>query len=105
MRLFFTTILFLFFLSLKAQDQFQIRAYAGAALGGNLAVGDADFAGGDRGFKTGMGLNGGLEFCVVDGISVNLGVIHYCRSSGNQLIFGTGSRNYLYELVESNGGI
>lgn len=89
-------------LSLAAQDQFNIRAYTGAALGSNLAVGDSDFAGGDRGFKTGIGLNAGLEFFIVDGISVNLGVTKYFRSGGNQLLFGVGNRNYFYESTYIN---
>ena len=86
----------------SAQDQFEIRAYSTAALGSNLAVKDADFRNGDRGFKTGVGLNGGIEFFVVDGISVNLGYTKYFKSSGNQIIFGTGSRNYFYEASYIN---
>lgn len=90
------TLLFLS-LSLSAQNQFDFRGYSTAAFGGDLAVGDSDFINGDRGFKTGVGLNGGLEFFVIDGISVNLDIIKYFRTSGNQLIFGIGNRNYWYE--------
>lgn len=92
-------------LSLAAQDQFDIRAYTGAAFGSQLAVGDSDFAGGDRGFKTGIGLNAGVEFFVVDRISANLGITKYFRSGGNQLLFGVGNRNYFYEsnYINLNG--
>ena len=55
-------LLSFFYTTIYAQDQFEIRAFTTAALGSDLAVGDADFAGGDRGFKTGIGLNGGLDF-------------------------------------------
>ena len=84
-------------LVLSAQSQSDFRGYSTAAFGGNLAVGDADFLNGDRGFKTGLGLNGGVEYFVVDGISVNLEVTKYFQSTGNQLVFGVGNRNYWYE--------
>ncbi|MDW3191363.1 MAG: outer membrane beta-barrel protein [Cytophagales bacterium] len=102
MKPLFTLLLLITCLSLVAQDQYEIRAYTGAAFGSNLAVGDSDFAGGDRGFKTGIGLNAGLEFFVVDGISVNLGMTKYFRSGGNQLLFGVGNRNYFYESLYIN---
>ena len=102
MKLFFTSLMMLIVMTVLAQDQFDIRAYTGAAFGSNLAVGDSDFAGGDRGFKTGIGLNAGAEFFVVDGISVNLGITKYFRSGGNQLLFGVGNRNYFYESTYIN---
>lgn len=89
-------------LGLTAQKQFDFRGYSNAAFGGDLAVGDSDFQNGDRGFKTGLGLNGGVEFFVIDGISVNLGVTKYFESTGNQLVFGSGNRNYWYQSLYLN---
>ncbi len=81
------SILTLITITIFAQDQGQLRAFSTAAFGKNQAVGD-------EGFKTGIGLNGGLEFFVVDNISINPSVNYYFKTRGNQLIFGQGSKNW-----------
>lgn len=69
------------------QDQGQVRAFTNASFGSNQGVNDG-------GFTRGLGLNGGLEYFVVDNISVNLGINYYFKSRGNELIFGQGSKNW-----------
>lgn len=105
MKYAFALLVLLVSFSLSGQSENDFRGYSSVAFGGDLAVGDADFQGGDRGFKTGLGLNGGVEFFVMDGISANLEITKYFRSSGNQLVFGTGNRNYWYEAsyISLNG--
>lgn len=82
-----TFLLTFFTLLAIAQDQGEVRAFTLATFGSNQGVGD-------EGFQTGLGLNGGLEYFVVDNISVNLGLNYYFKTRGNELIFGTGSTNW-----------
>ena len=79
---------------LTTQDQGQIRIYSLAAFGSDLAIGDANYQNGERGFKKGLGLNGGVEYFVVDNISVNAAFTQYFKTNGNQIIIGAGSRNW-----------
>ncbi|MFK7952613.1 MAG: outer membrane beta-barrel protein [Ekhidna sp.] len=86
-KLIIISILSTFSISVFSQDQGQIRAFSNAAFGKNQAVND-------DGFKTGIGLNGGLEYFVVDNISINPSVNYYFKTRGNSLIFGQGSKNW-----------
>lgn len=86
-KLIITALLSFSITLISAQDQGQLRAFSLAAFAKNQAVND-------DGFKTGLGLNGGLEFFVMDNISINPSINYYFKSRGNQLIFGQGSKNW-----------